>query len=122
MTMFHEVNPVLPAQDVTKSIAYYTSKLGFDLLFQDTPQNPGFAGVRRGHVELHLQRHSAAEWERVERPLLRIRVDDVDTLFTELEGQGVFHAQTKLSDTPWGTREFGFFDPGSNGLTFYCDR
>jgi hypothetical protein len=24
-------------------------------------------------------------------------------------------------DKPWGTREFAFFDPDRNGLTFYRD-
>ena len=26
-----------------------------------------------------------------------------------------------MRDTPWGTREFAFYDPDRNGLTFYRD-
>ena len=33
----------------------------------------------------------------------------------------VFHERTVLRETSWGTREFAFFDPDQNGLTFYCD-
>lgn len=119
--MFDDVNPVLPVQDVRRSAAYYVDKLGFTGLFQDSEDDPHYAGVKRDHVELHLQWHDAAEWSRVERPMLRFRVRDVDRLFEEYRDKGVFHAQTQLRDTPWGTREFAFFDPDMNGLTFYQD-
>lgn len=57
----------------------------------------------------------------VERPMLRFVIDDVEAFFDELKDKGVFHAQTKLRDTAWGTREFAFHDPGQNGLTIYRD-
>jgi hypothetical protein len=31
----------------------------------------------------------------------------------------VFQDHTALSDTPWRTREFAFYDLDGNGLTFY---
>jgi uncharacterized glyoxalase superfamily protein PhnB len=53
--------------------------------------------------------------------MLRIYVDDPDALYDEYRGRNVFHDRTALSDTPWGTREFAFYDPDGNGLTFYRD-
>ena len=118
---FQSVQPVLPSQDVATSIAFYVDKLGFALAFQDSPENPNYAGVRRDGVELHFQWHDASEWKAVERPMLRIVVPEIEALFEEYRDKGVFHKATELRATGWGTREFAFFDPYMNGLTFYAD-
>lgn len=115
--MFREVHPVLPCRDVASAIDFYVDKLGFALTFQDT-SDPRYAGVRRDDVELHLQWHDPKEWAQVERPMLRFLVADVDALHDELRSKGVFHQNTALRDTPWGTREFAFYDLNQNGLTF----
>lgn len=116
-----QVQPVLPTQDVAAAIGYYVGRLGFELAFADSAQEPTYAGIRRGKVELHLQWHDAEEWERVERPMLRFVVPDVDDLYAELAGADVFHDQTALRNTEWGTREFAFYDLDMNGLAFYRD-
>lgn len=116
------VQPVLPTQDVDRAIEYYVGRLGFQLAFQDNPETPGYAGVIRDGVELHLQWHHASEWEAVERPQLRFVVPHVETLFEEYQDKGVFHDNTALRSTDWGTVEFGFFDLDSNALTFYRDK
>ena len=118
---FVEVNPVLPVRDVTAAIHYYTEKLGFRLLFQDDKQNPTFAGVGRDQVHLHLQWHDEADFVGVDQPALRFVVTDVDALFAEYQDKGVFHANSALQDTSWGTREFAFYDGDVNGLFFYRD-
>lgn len=119
--MFQSVHPVLPSKNVAAAIEFYTGKLGFSLGFQDG-DNPAYAGVRRNQVELHLQWHDPQEWERVERPMLRFYIPNVDALYEEYKDKGVFHDQTALRNTPWGTREFAFYDLDGNGLTFYRDR
>jgi catechol 2,3-dioxygenase-like lactoylglutathione lyase family enzyme len=117
-----QVHPVLPCRDVAASIAFYVDRLGFTLAFHQ-PDQPAYAGVRRDGVELHMQWHSAEEWARNEGGcMLRFVVADVDALYDELKDQGVFHDRTELRDTAWGTREFAFYDPDRNGLTFYQDR
>ena len=115
------VNPVLPSRNVLLSIDFYVQKLGFTLLFRDSPDEPGYAGVARDRVELHLQCHDPQEWAAVERPSLRFIVPGVDALFEEYRTQGVFHENTKIRDTGWNTREFAFVDLDMNGLTFYRD-
>ena len=115
------VHPVLPTQDVAAAIKYYVERLGFTLIFQDAEKDPGYAGVRRDQVELHLQWHDPAEWSAVERPSLRFSVADVDALCAEYREGDVLPSGTHPRETPWGTREFAFFDPDKNGLTFYRD-
>jgi len=118
--MLKQVQPVLPVRDIDAAVDYYVGRLGFTLVFKISGK-PGYAVVRRDEVELHLQWHDPGEWQRTERPMLRFLVADVDALFRELEPRGVFHGQTALRATPWHTREFAFYDPDSNGLTFYVD-
>jgi len=118
---FQTVNPVLPSRDVQASVQFYVSRLGFSLQFQDSTDDPRYAGLRRDNVEIHIQWHDPAEWEAVERPMLRFVVSAVQALFEEYKDKNVFHEKTELRETPWGTQEFAFYDPDQNGLTFYCD-
>lgn len=118
---FEQVQPVLPSKNVTAAVKFYVEKLGFTHAFQDVPENPMYAGVRRDGVEIHLQWHDTAEWERVDRPMLRFVVPDIDALHAEYKAAGVCKPGTPY-DTDWGTYEFAFFDPDGNGLTFYRDR
>ncbi len=37
------------------AVRFYVERLGFELAFQDSDDDPRYAGVRRGAVELHLQ-------------------------------------------------------------------
>ncbi len=53
--------------------------------------------------------------------MLRIVTQNIEALYEEYEGQGVFHKNTSLKKTAWGTREFAFYDLYKNGLTFYRD-
>ena len=112
---------MLPSRDVAAAIGFYVGRLGFRLAFADSTRDPGYAGVRRDGIELHLQWHDAAEWSRVERPMIRFFVPDVEGLFEAYRQQGVFHERTALRRTAWGTREFAFYDLDMNGLTFYRD-
>ena len=116
---FSAVNPVVPVRDVPAAIRYYTERLGFGLRFQDDPHDPRYAGVERDGICLHLQWHDPADFrEQVDTLMVRFVVDDVDALFEEYHDKQVFHAQTAVRDTMWGTREFAFYDADGNGLTF----
>lgn len=119
-TLLEAVNPVLPCRDVQASITFYTEKLGFTVSFQDA-DDPRYAGVARDRVEIHLRWHDPSSWDRVERPNIRFAVCDVEHLYSQFQPLGVFAADTNLRDTHFGTREFGFFDPDGNLLTFYSD-
>ena len=117
------VIPVLPARDVRDAVRFYVGRLGFEVVFQDSPDRPLYAGIRRDAVELHLQFQFQADFEAgtAGQAMLRLVVDDPDALFREYRDKGVFHDETQLRDTPWGTREFAFWDLNHNGLTFMRD-
>ena len=117
---FLSVHPVLAVKDVLTSIGFYVQNLGFTLAFADHKTEPKYAGIRRGNVEIHLQWHDASEWKNdIDRPMLRFLIANTETLFNEYKTKGMFHAQTSLKETSWGTKEFAFYDLDRNGLTFY---
>jgi catechol 2,3-dioxygenase-like lactoylglutathione lyase family enzyme len=125
VSTFKDVQPVLPVRDVERAIRFYVDRLGFRVAFRDRPgADVRYAGVSRDSVEVHLQWHEEPDFNGVEAGTLMLRfvVDDPDALFAEYRDRGVFHEGTRLTDTPWGTREFAFFDPDGNGLTFYRSR
>lgn len=39
----------------------------------------------------------------------------------EVHASGLLPGATVVSDTAWGTREFGLHDPDGNALSFYRD-
>jgi len=118
----HQIHPVLPVQDVVEALKFYVHKLGFKIAFADDGKKPTYAGVKRDGIEIHLQWHDAKEWElKVDRPMLRIVTQHIEVLFEEYSEKDVFHENTILKNTDWGTREFAFYDVYKNGLVFYAD-
>lgn len=116
----HQIHPVLPVQNVLAALFFYVNKLGFDIAFADDPKLPTYAGVRRDDIEIHLQWHDPKEWETdVNRPMLRVVTQNIESLFTEYKSKDVFHESTTIKETPWQTKEFAFYDLYKNGLTFY---
>jgi catechol 2,3-dioxygenase-like lactoylglutathione lyase family enzyme len=108
----------LPSRNVAAAVDFYVGKLGFTLVFL-AQEHPAYAVIRRDGVELHLQWNEPAQWGHGDRPMLRFLVSELDALFHELAAHNVFQDHTALRTTPWGTREFAFYDPDQNGLTFY---
>lgn len=98
------VHPVLPVRDVVASLQYYVEKLGFEIAFADDQHHPMYAGIRRDGIEIHLQWHSASNWEQMSASSLRFVVKDIEALYKVYKTQDVFHEQTSLKETTWGTR------------------
>ena len=118
----YQIHPVLPVQNVVAALFFYTQKLGFEIAFADDAQNPTYAGIRRDHIEIHLQWHDAKEWEAgFNTPMLRIVTQNVEALFEEYKSKDVFHESTAVRETAWQTKEFAFYDLYKNGLTFYSN-
>ena len=116
--MFKELRPILGTRDLEKALSFYVERLGFALAFRDPSGPSNYAGARRDGVELHFQWQDESEMTTTR---LRFLVEDPDALYAEYRDKQVFHDRTRLADTPWGTREFAFYDPDGNGLTFYRD-
>lgn len=121
MAKLISVHPVLNVRNVSESAQWY-ARLGFTPLFADDDNDPKYGGIGRDGVEIHLQWHSAQEWaEGVEGNAYRFMVDDPDTLWAELFEHADVPQDRNVSDTGWGTREFGLYDPDGNALFFYRD-
>ena len=118
----HQIHPVLPVWDVLEALDFYVNRLGFRIAFADDAKNPKYAGVIKDSVEIHLQWHDAKQWElEIDRPVLRIVTQNIEALFQEYGEKDIFNPHTLLRETAWGTKEFAFYDPFKNGLTFYRD-
>ncbi len=115
------VQPVLGARDVAATVHWYVERLGFTCRFDDGGAPIRYAGISRDGVELHLQwqddRYFPPPGD--DAPSYRFLVDDPDALHAECTGRRGLSLTATLRDTPWGTREFGMYDPNGHGLHFY---
>ena|ERR1043166_1876347 len=116
LPMFKMTQPILGTRDIKRAIEFYTQRLGFQLAFADKNDPPNYIGFRRDAVELHVQFQFEHEMGTIR---LRFLVEDPDALFKEYGERGVECSATGIRDTPWGTREFAFYDLDRNALTFY---
>lgn len=115
--------PVLPVEDFNATLSFYKDKLGFSETFRDDSDAPGYVGLKRDDVELHLTGVGGGLARTVaEQTMARFLVGDVEKLYAEYEKQeNVIHPNGKLQQKPWGTQEFGVVDPSGVCLTFYRD-
>jgi uncharacterized glyoxalase superfamily protein PhnB len=121
-TRIVDVNPVIPAKDMEESLAFYEGELGFTRTFQyaEEPGGPiSYAGIRRGGLGLHLQAMVPGQDDAM--PLIRIRVENIEPLYHEFVAAGVVSARGHLEPKPWGSRDFGVYDPSGAALVFYED-
>ncbi len=118
----HQIHPVLPVWDVLEALDFYVNRLGFRIAFADDSKKPKYAGIIKDAIEIHLQWHDQKEWEvAVDRPMLRIVTQNIESLYEVYSTKAIFNPHTLLRETAWGTKEFAFYDPFKNGLTFYRD-
>jgi len=116
------VNPVIPVKNMRESLAYYERKLGFKKLFDDVGKGKEaitYAGVGRGTVCLHLQAMVAGQDDAM--PLIRIAVENIEALYEEYSKQGVVAQTAHLEEKPWGSKDFGLYDPNGAAIVFYQD-
>ena len=126
--------PALPVREMSRAVAFYRDRFGFEVLHHDE----GLAVLRRDVSVLHLWESSDEAWrERSDfrdRPVssgaetfiagtasCRIMTEGIDELYAELRSQGVLHAVSTdgLDETDFGTREFATLDLDGNLLTFF---
>jgi uncharacterized glyoxalase superfamily protein PhnB len=115
---FRQVQPILGTRDVAKAVRFYVDRLGFTLAFGEPTNEGNYVGLRRDHVEVHMQFQYEYEMGTTR---LRVLVDDPDALYEEYKNEGALNEGTELADKPWGTREFALHDLDGNALTFYRD-
>ncbi len=112
-TEFLGIIPVLPSSDISRDVAWYKEKVGFEEIFSDHM----YAGLHRDSIYIHLQWHADSEND----PLLggsviRIDVKNIKPLFDDLIQRGTVTPDALKTKTPWNTNEFGFFDLNKNAI------
>ena len=121
-TAFKAVNPVIPVRDMAATLAFYEAKLGFRKAFDDAarPGQPiNYAGVCRGGICLHLQ--TTTPDENATAPQIRIRVTNIKPLYEQYKANGVIGTAGHLEAKPWGSKDFGLYDPDNTAPVFYQD-
>ena len=121
-TRLRSVHPVIPVRDMIAMLAFYEDKLGFRKAFDDAAA-PGdtinYAGVHRGGQCLHFQ--TVTPGDDPTMPQIRIRVENIEPLYEEYKAKGVIHPGGNLELKPWGSKDFGLYDPENTALVFFED-
>ncbi len=116
-TRFIAAVPVLAAQDIAVSLAFYAT-LGFPTRFEmDDYAAFTLGDSSSGEIEIHL-------WQCDDRRIAehtgcRVEVEGVDALYEKCRDAGAVHPNGDLQEKPWGTREFVLVDPAGNIITFF---
>ena len=104
--------PILPAQDVRRTRAFYES-LGFKAGYHDDR----YEILRRDNLVVHLEAHQDLR-SATNHTSCYWRVSDADALYREFAALGLpEEGSPSLSepcDEPWGMREFTLKDPAGN--------
>ena len=116
-TRFLRAVPVLAAQDISASLAFYAN-LGFAIRFQEDDYAAFLIGNETsGEIEIHL-------WQCDDKAIAensgcRVEVENIESLYEKCLETGAVHSNGNLQERPWGTREFVLLDVAGNIITFF---
>ncbi|HAS40544.1 MAG TPA: glyoxalase/bleomycin resistance/extradiol dioxygenase family protein [Microscillaceae bacterium] len=121
-TQIVQINPVLPVGDMQESLDFYENKMGFKNVYDSSNYNEAgqeldYAVMCRQNCCIHLQLFKDIRPDF--QPQIRIEVKNIEPLFEEYRSKGLLDNQPTLRETPWGTREFAFYDPNNMAITFF---
>lgn len=109
--MLKKAVPLLPSLNIRETIDFYEAKLGF------VATNYGnYAILKYKNTEIHLVMTS--EKINTQRAACLIMVDNIEDLYTTLSAKGLVHLKGKLTDKPWGHKEFTIIDNNNNLIRF----
>ncbi len=122
------VKPNLTVADMARSLAFYRDVLGFVPVARIPEENPIFAIMAAGDVEVHLDTRESLRQFGMDQPdldgerrgtgvNLYFGVDDVDGLYQAVRAGGVAPV-FDIRTMPYGVRQFTLADPDGYLLTF----
>lgn len=118
-----EISPFFIVSNVTRTIKFYSEKLGFEIMSLEPDRDPFFAILRRDGAQLFVKsdqnvapmpnpkRHPFMRWDAY------VFASDPDALATEFADRGTSFS-TPLNDTGDGLRGFEVSDPDGYVLFF----
>jgi len=111
-----QMSPLLLVNDLGRTIAFYTEKLGFEVEFR---YEDFYAGIIKDGFSIHLK-VDYAEQEKQPKSTdsinMTLLVDHINELYEELSSRGVRFTQT-LRQMPYGS-EFYIADLDGNMIAF----
>lgn len=110
LTNIQSAIPVLASLSITDSVAFYTQRLGFAVVFEQSD----YAILRREGAELHFW--LCSQRQVAENTSCYLRVENTQALFEEFLGKGL-NVQPP-SEREWGMKELYVIDPHGNLLKF----
>jgi catechol 2,3-dioxygenase-like lactoylglutathione lyase family enzyme len=123
-SVMSSIAPFFIIRDVAPTLAFYRDRLGFEVAYLAPDEDPFFAIVRRGRVQIFVKavaedvpplpnwrRHPWAAWDAY------VDAPDPDALAAEFASRGVTF-RTPLTDTQDGLRGFEVEDPDGYVLFF----
>lgn len=105
--------PVLLTLDISKTVAFYTTKLDFTCPYQDD----GFAILQSDEVYLHFT--ECGDQKLIDWSSCRIAMKGIDVLYARCSAENIVHPNAPLKGTDYGTREFGILDNYGVLITFF---
>lgn len=109
--MLHKAVPLLPSLNIRATIDFFEAKLGFTGINYGT-----YAILKLKNIEIHLFMATQKATNSLGGCL--IMVDNIEDLYTTLSAKGLVAIQGKLSDKPWGLKEFVILDNNNNTIRF----
>jgi len=101
--IFESVHPIVTVHDVSAALHRY-QQLGFD---PEHDESADYGFVERGSVRIHLQPGEPDDTGGI----FYLRVSDAEALHAEWTAAGVEGRFMGPHDTPYGLREFIYWDP-----------
>jgi catechol 2,3-dioxygenase-like lactoylglutathione lyase family enzyme len=114
VTEFLSSVPIIPAQDVEATTAWYRDRLGFEVFHVESE----YGIVGRGESWIHFWGPSGIAPED-SMTMFRVGVRGIDELDEHCRAEGIVHPNAPLKEQPWGFREFSVIDCDGNLLTFF---
>jgi catechol 2,3-dioxygenase-like lactoylglutathione lyase family enzyme len=114
VTEFVSAVPIIPAQEIEASAAWYRDRLGFDVFH--TEDEYGIVG--RGETWIHFYGPSGISPED-SMTMLRVGVRGIDELYEHCQAEDIVHPNAPLVEQHWGFREFSVRDLDGNLVTFF---
>ncbi|HRF97078.1 MAG TPA: VOC family protein [Aggregatilineales bacterium] len=111
-TEFVSITPGLPSLNIARSVAFYTEKLGFSVIYQ----TESYAVIIRETIAIDLRL--------CDNPILPLNtecyiwVKNITPLHDEIKAKGAIKPENGLHDTEWGYREFLVIDDDGNQIHF----
>jgi hypothetical protein len=109
---FRRAIPLLPAENVLDTAAFYRDKLGFEEIYI----TDDYAAIRRGAVEIHLWK--CDDRYVAESTSCRIEVTGIETLYAQCQAAAIIHPSGELELKSTGFQEFSALDDAGNMLVF----